>query len=119
MVKKVNTGKPDNTGNSKGDDSKAKKDDNTASQAPKQEIFYKLLRERTAEDRLPKQAQVIMDTLASMSGSKDGVSRADLVKELSKEDSGLQTKQPVERIVSYYQAKLQSMGLIEHGRRAV
>lgn len=86
--------------------------------APKQEIYYKSLRERTAEDKMPAQAQVIVDHLRELDTKGEGVSRVAFVESLEKSEK-LKTRQPVERIVSYYQSKLVNMGLIEHGRRTV
>lgn len=85
--------------------------------APKQEIYYKSLRARTAEDKLPTQAQAIVDHLVALDTKQEGISRVAFVESLEKNEV-LTTKQPVERIVSYYQSKLMAMGLIEHGRRS-
>jgi hypothetical protein len=55
--------------------------------------------------KIPPQAQVILNTLEA--AGKDGISRQDLVKSLT---GVLVTRQPVGRIVSYYQKLIQSVG---------
>lgn len=57
------------------------------------------------EDMLGGQAAVIMNTIIAKVGLNRPIDRADLCKEL-KASGKLNTKQPVERVVGYYQSRL-------------
>lgn len=78
-------------------------------------IVYRSLRELTAEDKLANQARIIAATVRELGPNGEDVSRVALCDALAKNEN-FKTRQPVERIVSYYQAQLKAMGLVEHAR---
>jgi hypothetical protein len=69
---------------------------------------YVSLREAGADDKLPKQAQVLSETLAA--AGKKGFTKDEFVAAL---EGKLETRQPIERIIAYYQKKLETMGLVK------
>lgn len=62
----------------------------------------------TKEDKVAPQAQVILDVIEA--SGKDGILREELVAAL---DGVLVTRQPINRIVTYYQKPLEDKGLIQ------
>ena len=82
-------------------------------------VSYKFLRALKDDEKLPSQAATIVATLGKMAGdSKDKlISRDDLVTELEKADGEkpnmLNAKQPVERVIAFYQKRLADEGFIE------
>ena len=78
-----------------------------AKPAVKKTAIYKVARKLTKDDKLPKQAKVLYDVLDE--AGKSGLERDAFAKAC---EGKLETKQPVSRIIGYYQAKLESMGAI-------
>lgn len=83
-------------------------------------ISYKFKTHPTAEQKLPPQAIIVLKTLEGL--GKDGeeqkfVTRDALVAELDKVDGDrpnkLNARQPVERVVMFYQKRLVDEGFIE------
>lgn len=72
--------------------------------------FFKLARKLTEEDKLPKQAAQIIGVLDTHGVGKE-MERDDLLVEMKKV---IETKQPIERILSFYQSRLKSSGLIDY-----
>ena len=68
-------------------------------------VTYKMARELTAEDKLQPQAKQMVDIIVA--AGKDGIEKTALVAELTKV---VKTRQPVERIVAFYQQKLGPKG---------
>ena len=68
---------------------------------------YTLKKSPKADEDLPKQAIVILEVLKAKGGE---LTRADFVKAL---EGKIETTQPVERILSFYQAKLVTKGFIK------
>lgn len=69
------------------------------------------LKEDGSAKKLAPQAQVIVDTIAEF--GTEGVTRKDLVAKLEA-DGKLKTKQPVGRILSYYQKDIVKFGTVTH-----
>jgi hypothetical protein len=70
-------------------------------------VEYSLKREPTAEDKLPPQCKQIVDILAAAPDKK--LNRETLLAEMTKV---VKTRQPMERILGYYQPRLISKGLV-------
>ena len=68
---------------------------------------FKVARKLTEDDKLPKQMKVLYDVLAG--AGKGGLSKEDWVKELK---GKIETRQPIERIIGYYQSRMESAGMI-------
>ena len=68
-------------------------------------IVYTVCRELTPEDKLQPQAKQMVDII--IAAGPDGIDRETLVAELTKV---VKTRQPVERIVAFYQQKLGAKG---------
>lgn len=71
-------------------------------------LLRELVVEGDKKDKVPPQVQVIVKTLKGFGIGKP-VDREDLVKKLEEnanKPEGLQTRQPVSRIVSYYQSRM-------------
>lgn len=78
-----------------------------AKPAVKKDAIYTVARKLTEDDKLPKQAKVLYDVLAE--AGKKGLNRDAFAKAC---EGKLETRQPVSRIIGYYQAKLETMGAI-------
>jgi len=85
------------------------KDTESAEKAPpvKKTAIYKVARKLTEDDKLPKQAKVLYDVLAE--AGKAGLERDAFATAC---EGKLETRQPISRIIGYYQAKLETMGAI-------
>lgn len=78
-----------------------------AAPATRKTAIYSRGRKLTDDDKLPKQAKVLVEVLTE---SKNGLDRDAFAKAC---EGRLETKQPVSRIIGYYQSKLENMGLIK------
>lgn len=81
-------------------------------------ISYKFNAHPTAEQKLPPQAVILLKTLEALGGEENAfVTRDALVAELDKVDGDrpnkLNARQPVERVVMFYQKRLVDEGFIE------
>jgi hypothetical protein len=81
-------------------------------------ISYKFVKHATGEIKLPPQAVIILKTLETLGGEDNAmVTRDALVAELDKVDGDrpnkLNARQPVERVVMFYQKRLVTEGFIE------
>ena len=92
----------DNTAQKEGKDSPKE-----SKPAVKKTAIYRVARKLTKDDKLPKQAKVLYDVLDE--AGKSGLERDAFAKAC---EGKLETKQPVSRIIGYYQAKLETMGAI-------
>jgi hypothetical protein len=85
----------------------------TETKAPKaprnQAIKYVFQKERTEGQKFAPQAILILEHIQN--AGADGITRGDLKTKLDADDR-FKTKQPAERIVSYYQKDLENAGLI-------
>lgn len=89
-------------------------------------ISYKFKTLPTGDQKLPPQAVVVLKTLEALGADESGeqkfVARDDLVKELDKVDGDrpnkLNARQPVERVVMFYQKRLVDEGYIEMDKPA-
>lgn len=88
-------------------------------------ISYKFKTLPTGEQKLPPQAVIVLKTLEALGADGDDqkfVARDDLVKELDKVDGDrpnkLNARQPVERVVMFYQKRLVDEGYIEMDKPA-
>jgi len=79
-------------------------------------VSYKFLKHPTADEKLPPQAQTILKELEAF-GENKIVNRDDLVKALDVETNGqpnkLNARQPVERVIAFYQKRLAEEGYVE------
>ena len=81
-------------------------------------ISYKFKAHPTADQKLPPQAVIVLKTLEALGGEDNAfVQRDALVAELDKVDGDrpnkLNARQPVERVVMFYQKRLVDEGYIE------
>lgn len=76
--------------------------------------IYRIARKLTEDDKLPKQAKVLYDVLVT--AGKKGLERDEFAKAC---EGKLETRQPMSRIIGYYQAKLESMGAITIEKKEV
>lgn len=81
-------------------------------------ISYKFLKHAEGDVKLPPQAVVVLKTLEALGGEDNAfVTRDSLVAELDKVDGDrpnkLNARQPVERVVMFYQKRLVDEGFIE------
>lgn len=75
-------------------------------------VRIKLLRTLNEGEKTAPQAKVIIDVIAEKFGVGKEVERAEVIKTI--EESGLlKTRQPVDRIIAYYQKPLRLEGIIE------
>lgn len=75
--------------------------------------FIKVTRKIAEDDKLAPQQRVIIETVIEKSGGVGKkLERSDLIDELTS-NKKLNTRQDPGRVVSFYQPKLQEMGLIE------
>lgn len=79
-------------------------------------VSYKFLRNPSGEEKLPPQAVIVLKELESF-GKDKVVSRDELVAALDVETDGkankLNARQPVERVIAFYQKRLADEGYLE------
>lgn len=85
-----------------------------AKPAVRKTAIYRVARKLTGDDKLPKQAKILYDVLAE--AGKAGLERDAFAKAC---EGKLETKQPISRIIGYYQAKLETMGAITIEKKEV
>ena len=82
-------------------------------------ISYQFVAHPTGEQKLPPQAKTILLELENAGNNDDGtpviVSRDQLVKDLTIDDekNKLNARQPVERVIAFYQNRLESEGFLK------
>jgi len=86
-------------------------------------ISYKFKKLPEGEEKLPNQAVIILKTLRDLGGEENKfISREDLVAELDKVDGDrpnkLNARQPVERVVIFYQKRLIEEGFWDMNKEA-
>lgn len=74
-----------------------------------------ILRDLKDEDKLPPQAKIIVETITGKVGVNKPIERQTLIDQL-KADGKLETRQDMARIVSFYQPKLEQLGLLAIGK---
>ena len=75
--------------------------------ATKKIVTYTAARKLTEDDKLPKQMKVLFDVLAN--AGKKGLTRDEWAKQL---EGVIETRQPITRIIGYYQSQMESRGMI-------
>lgn len=108
-------GEPEKPANTKQVKTKAEtaKPAKVSNPATRNELFYSKKRDRTEEDKMPRQMAQIFTCIADSGGE---IARDALIVKM---EACVQTRQPMARILSYYQPKLLAAGLVHVDRRAV
>ena len=104
--------KPQKASNSAKDAGKKEKKEEKP--AVKRTALYKVARKLTSDDKMPKQMKVLYDVLEA--AGKAGLTREEWAEKLVGQ---IETKQPITRIIGYYQARMESAGMITIEKKEV